>query len=113
MKYTTSYSSSNGQPTNNFEIHETLNAALAAWETNTNSLLYRSGGDSTLQAWEDDSFDDDNAISIATLSWIEYCEGGFVTASGDWLYEISLLARYAEENGEILTVPKVVRYLSE
>jgi hypothetical protein len=113
MKYTTSYTSSNGQPSNGHETHETLNAALAAWAANIGSLLHRSGGDSTLEAWEEAEISTENPEPIASISWIEHCEGGFVTASGEWFDEVIALARYEEENSETLTASKVVRHLSE
>lgn len=113
MKYTTSYTSSNGQPSNGHETHETLNAALAAWAANLGSLLHRSGGDSTLQAWEDADLDSEHAEPAASISWLEHCEGGFVTASGDWSGQVADLARYEEENGETLTANKLVHHLSE
>jgi hypothetical protein len=113
MKYITTYFSSNGQPSNGHETHETLNAALAAWESNIGSLLHRSGGASTLQAWEDADLDSEHANSAASLSWVENCEGGFATASGDWSDEVIALARREQENGETLTAAKIVRHLSE
>jgi hypothetical protein len=113
MKYTTCYTSSNGQPSNGHETHETLNAALAAWAADIRSLLHRSGGDSTLQAWEDADLDSEHAEPMASISWIEHCEGGFASATGDWSDEVAYLARYTEENGETLTAEKVVRHLSE
>lgn len=113
MKFTTHYTSSNGQPSNAHETHETLNAALAAWKANIRGLLNRSGGDSTLQAWSEEAFEAENAEPSAILSWLEHCEGGFVTASGDWQDEIQHLATLAEEDGETLTVEKVIRHLSE
>ena len=113
MKYTTNYTSSNGQPSNGHQTHETLNAALAAWEANLGALLNRSGGDSSLQAWSEEAFEAEHAEPDASLSWLEHCEGGFVTASGDWQDEIQHLAALAEEDGETLTVEKVIRHLSE
>jgi hypothetical protein len=113
MKYITTYSSSNGQPSNGHEIHETLNAALRAWESNISSLLYRSGGDSTLEVWEEAEISSEHPEPIASISWLEHCEGGFVTATGDWSDEIAHLARHEQENGETLTAAKVVRRLSE
>jgi hypothetical protein len=113
MKYTTTYSSSNGQPTSGHEMHETLNAALRAWEANISSLLHRSGGDSTLEAWEEAEISSEHPEPIASISWIEHCEGGFATASGDWSDEVIALARHEEENSETLTAAKVVRHLSE
>jgi len=111
MKYTTSYTSSNGQFSNGFQIHETLNAALSAWEANIGSLIHRSGGDSTLHAWED--ADSDTVEPIGSISWIEHCEGGFAYGEGIFSDEVSHLAKYKEENGEMLTAEKLVRYLSE
>jgi hypothetical protein len=113
MKYTTNYTSSNGQPSNGHETHETLNAALAAWKANIGSLLHRSGGDSTLEVWGDLAFQSDHAEPEASLSWLEHCEGGFVTARGDWGDEVAHIARYEQENGETLTAEKVIRHLSE
>ena len=113
MKYTTSYTSSNGQPSNGHATHETLNAALSAWEENLGSLLYGSGGDSTLQAWEDADFDSEHAQPAGSISWVEHCEGGFVTASGNWSDEVAHFARYEEENGDTLAAAKLVRHLSE
>jgi len=117
MKYTTSYTSSNGQPSNGHETHEILNSALAAWAENLGSLLPRSGGDSTLQAWEDadlDNLDSEHDEPYASISWFEHCEGGFVSAAGAWAEEVSHLARYYEdENGESLTAERLVRHLSE
>ncbi len=113
MKYTTSYTSSSGQPSNGHETHESLNAALASWGSNIRALLHRSGGDSTLQAWEDADPDSDHAEPAASISWREHCEGGFVTASGDWSDEVAQLARHEEGNGETLTAEKLARYLSE
>jgi hypothetical protein len=109
MKYTTSYTSSSGQPSNGHETHESLNSALTAWESHIGSLLHRSGGDSTLEAWEDI----ENDQPAGTVSWIEHCEGGFVTASGDWSGQVADLARYEQENGETLTANKLVHHLSE
>jgi len=111
MKYITYYTSSNGQPSNGYEIHDSLNAALASCERNIRALIHRSGGDSTLQAWED--IDSDIGEPIGSISWLEHCEGGFVTASGYFLDEVSHLAKYEEENGETLTAAKLVRHLSE
>lgn len=113
MKYITTYSSSNGQPSNGHEIHESLNNALAAWEANIGSLLHRSGGDSTLEAWEEAELDSEWPEPSASIQWLEHCEGGFVTASGFWQDEVAHLARYEEENGETLTAEKLVRRLSE
>jgi len=113
MKYTTSYTSSSGQPSNGHQTHETLNAALATWERNLRALLHRSGGDSTLQAWEDGEFDSRFDQPAASISWLEHCEGGFVTAYGDWSDEVIHLARYEEENGDKLTAAQLVRHLSE
>ena len=113
MKFTTNYTSSNGQPSNGHETHENLNAALAAWKANIGSLLHRSGGDSTLQAWGDSAFGLDHAEPDASLSWVEHCEGGFVNAQGDWEEDIHDLATRAERDGETLTAEKVIRHLSE
>ena len=113
MKYTTSYTSSNGQPSNGHGTHETLNEALAAWKSNIGALILRSGGDSTLQAWSDSDFEVDHAEPHAELFWIEHCEGGFINASGYWSDEICHLATVAEENGDEITVEKVIRHLSE
>jgi hypothetical protein len=111
MKYTTTYTSSNGQPSNGFQIHETLNAALEAWVQNIRALIHRSGGDSTLEAWED--IDSDSGEPIGSISWIEHSEGGFAVGEGIFSDEITHLARYEEENGETLTAAKLVRHLSE
>jgi hypothetical protein len=100
--YTTHYSSSNGQPTNGHESHETLAAALAAWKADIGSLLHRYGGDATLT----------EEATGSTISWIEHCEGGFITASGDFLDEVCHLARYEEENGESLTPEKLIKHLT-
>ena len=113
MKYTTSYTSSNGQPSNGHETHENLNAALAAWKRNIRSLHHRSGGDSTLQAWEDVDFDSSFDQPAGSISWLENCEGGYICADGIWDDEVGHLARYEEENGETLTATKLVRRLSE
>jgi hypothetical protein len=113
MKYTTDYTSSNGQPSNGHETHDTLNAALAAWKDNIGSLLHRSGGNSTLEVWGDSAFKSDHAEPEASLSWFEHCEGGFVTSSGDWSDEINYLAKLEEEGGGTLTAEKAVRHLSE
>lgn len=113
MKYTTSYTSSNGQPSNGHETHETLNAALSAWESNIGSLLSRSGGESTLQAWEDADLVRIIEQPSGSISWLEHCEGGYVCASGDWADEVAHLSRYEKENGDTLTAAKLVRHLSE
>lgn len=112
MNYTTSYSSSNGQPSNGHESHDTLAAALAAWRANIRSLLHRSGGDSTLQAWEDGEFLSEHGEPAGSISWLEHSEGGFITAGGDWADEVAHLARYEEENGDALTAAKLIRHLS-
>ena len=111
MKYSTSYTSSNGQTANGYEIHETLNAALAAWERNIRALIHRSGGDSTLQAWED--IDSDIGEPIGLISWLEHCEGGFIYGEGIFSDEITHYARYEMENGETLTAAQLVWHLSE
>jgi len=113
MKYITSYTSSNGQPSNGHQTHDYLNAALAAWERNIGALLHRSGGDSTLQAFSDDDIDSEHAEPAASISWLDHCEGGFVTASGDWFDQVAHFARYEQENGDTLTAAKLVRHLSE
>jgi hypothetical protein len=113
MKYTTNYTSSNGQPSNAHETHETLNAALAAWKANIGSLLHRSGGESTLEVWGDSAFKQDHAEPQASLSWFEHCEGGFITANGYWAEGIQHLATLSESYGDKLTVEKVIRHLSE
>ena len=113
MKYITTYSSSNGQPSNGHTIHESLNSALVAWEANIRSLIPRSGGDSTLEAWEEAELDSECPEPAASISWLEHCEGGFVTASGFWQDGVANLARYEEENGETLTAAKLVRHFSE
>lgn len=112
MKYTTSYTFSNGQPSNGHESHDSLAAALAAWQANIRALLHHFGGDSTLQMWEDAAFDSEHAEPSGSISWVEHCEGGFVTASGDWADEVAHLARYEEENGETLTAAKLIRHLT-
>lgn len=109
MKYTTCYTSSNGQPSNGHESHDSLNAALSAWESNIGSLLYRSGGDSTLKAWENESYDE----PVGSISWIEYCEGGYACADGIFGDDVAHHARYEQENGKELTAEKVVRLFSE
>jgi len=103
MKYCTSHKSSNGQPSNGHETHETLNAALSAWEANIGSLIIGSGGSSDLT--------DEESGSI--ISWVEHVEGGFVTGSGDFQDEIESLSIYEEEDGETLTAEKLVKHLSE
>lgn len=113
MKYTTSYTSSNGQPRNGHKIHENLNAALAAWAANIGGLIQCSGGDSTLKAWEDDDLDSVYAEADSSISWLEHFEGGFVIAGGTWLDEVAHLARHASENGATLTAEELVRRLSE
>jgi hypothetical protein len=113
MKYTTSYTSSNGQPSNGHETHETLNAALAAWESNIRALLHCSGGDSTLQAWEDADLDSEHAQPSGSVSWIEHCEGGYACGDGIFSDDLAHYARYEQENGDELTAAKVVRHLSE
>lgn len=112
MKYTTSYTSSNGQPSNGHATHENLAAALSAWESNIGALLHRSGGSSDLEAWEDAAFESEHARPGGGISWIEHCEGGFITADGDWADEVSHLARYEEENGETLTAAKLISHLT-
>lgn len=103
MIYTTSYTSSNGQPSNNERTHETLVEALEAWQSNMGALILCSGGKSTLVDNEDG----------ATLLWVEHCEGGYVTATGlGWEDEVSHLARLAEEDGEALTAERVARSLA-
>lgn len=102
MNYATHYTSSNGQPTNGHESHETLASALAAWQADIGSLLSRSGGDAALT----------EESTGSTISWIEHCEGGFITASGDFLDEVCHLARYEEENGDTLTPAKLIKALA-
>ena len=110
MKYITSYTSSNGQPSNGHESHDTLAAALAAWQVNIGALLHRSGGRSDLESWEEDA--SEHAEPAGSISWLEHSEGGFITAAGDWADEVAHLARYEEENGETLTAAKLIRHLS-
>lgn len=110
MNYTTSYSSSNGQPYNGRETHESLATALAAWQVNIGALLHRSGGRSILESWADS--ESEHAEPAGSISWLEHSEGGFVTAGGDWADEVAHLARYEEENGDALTAAKLIRHLS-
>ena len=112
MKYTTSYSSSNGQPANGHESHDTLAVALAAWQRNIRALLHRSGGRSILELWESD-IKSEHAEPVGSISWLEHCEGGFVTAFGDWADEVTHLARYEEENGDALTAAKLIRHMGK
>jgi hypothetical protein len=100
MKYTTCYTSSNGQPSNGHEEHDTLNAALIAWAANIRSVIPRSGGSSDLSS------------ESGSVSWLEHCEGGFACADGEWSEEISALAQYEQSNGNELTPALIVRRLS-
>lgn len=109
MKYTTCYTSANGQPSNGRESHESLNAALAAWEANLGALLHRSGGDSLLQAWEDEG----DEVPVGSISWREHCEGGFACADGIFAGDMQHYGRYEQENGDELTAAKVVRHFSD
>ena len=111
ITYITSYSSSNGQPYNGHESHESLAAALAAWQNNIGALLHRSGGRSILEDLEADS-ESGHAEPTGSISWLEHSEGGFITAGGDWADEVAHLARYEEANGDALTVAKLIRHLS-
>ena len=111
MNYTTSYSSSNGQPYNGRETHESLATALTAWQANIGAVLHRSGGRSILESWESDT-ESEHAEPAGSISWLEHSEGGFVTAGGDWADEVAHLARYEEENGDTLTAAKLIRHLS-
>ena len=111
MNYTTSYSSSNGQPYNGRESHATLATALTAWQRNIRALLHRSGGRSILESWESDT-ESGKIIAAGSISWLEHNEGGFITAGGDWADEVAHLARYEEENGDALTAAKLIRHLS-
>lgn len=121
MKYTTFFVSSNGQPPNGHETHSTLSAALTAWAANIGYLKTRSGGDSTLHAWEDPGFDSEYAEPIGSIYWIETSQGGFVTAAGkaasvsgeSWYAEVSSLARYLAANGATLTAEVLVNHMSE
>jgi hypothetical protein len=103
----TSYTSSNGQPSNAVTTHENLNDALTTWVANCGSVQYRSGGSSDLT---DDNEPEDRPTQ---LGWLEHCEGGFVTASGYWLNDVSSLAQHAEEDGEMLTAQTVADYLTK
>ena len=110
MKYTTSYTSSNGQPSNGRETHDSLAAALAAWQNNIGALLHRSGGRSILESSADSESEHD--CPPGSISWLEHSEGGFITAGGDWADQVAHLARYEEENGDALTAEKLIRHLS-
>lgn len=110
MNYTTSYSSSNGQPYNGRETHESLATALTAWQANIGALLHRSGGRSILESSADS--ESEHAEPAGSISWLEHSEGGFVTAGGDWADEVAHLARYEEENGDALTAAKLIRHLT-
>ncbi len=100
MKYTTRYTSSNGQPSNGHEEHDTLNAALVAWAANIRSVIPRSGGSSDL--WGEHG----------ALFWLENCDGGFPWADGEWNAEICDLAQHEQSNGNELTPALIVRRLS-
>ena len=91
MSYSTYYISSNGQPSNNEQTHETLAAAIDAWKSNIGAVIPHSGGKSVL-------IDNDDE---ARLEWVEHCEGGYVTAQGGaWEDDISYAARIASEDGD-------------
>jgi len=111
MKYITSYSSSNGQPYNGRETRESLAAALTAWQANIGALLHRSGGRSILESWHADN-ESQSAEPAASISWLEHSEGGFITAGGEWADEVAHLARYEEENGDVLSPAKLIRHLT-
>lgn len=111
MNYTTSYSSSNGQPYNGRETPESLATALTAWQANIGAVLHRSGGRSILESWEADT-ESEHAEPAGSISWLEHSEGGFVTAGGNWADEVAHLSRYEEENGDTLTAAKLIRHLS-
>lgn len=111
MKYITSYSSSNGQPYNGRATHDSLATALTAWQANIGALLQRSGGRSILESWDADS-ESESAEPAGSISWREHCEGGFITAGGEWADEVAHLARYEEENGHALTAAKLIGHLT-
>jgi hypothetical protein len=111
MKFITSYSSSNGQPYNGRETHDSLTTALTAWQANIGALLHRSGGRSILESWDADS-ESEHAEPAGSISWLEHSEGGFITAGGHWADEVAHLARYEEENGDTLTAGKLIRHLT-
>jgi hypothetical protein len=111
MRYITSYTSSNGQPYNGREIHDSLATALTAWQANIGALLQRSGGRSILESWDADS-ESESAEPAASISWLEHSEGGFIAAGGEWADEVAHLARYEEENSDVLTAAKLIRHFT-
>jgi len=111
MKYSTSYTSSSGQPYNGRKTHDSLATALTAWQANIGALLHRSGGRSILESWHADS-ESEHAEPSGSISWLEHSEGGFITAGGEWADEVAHLARYEEETGDIFTPAKLVKHLT-
>lgn len=76
--YTTYYISSNGQPANNVQKHDTIKCALDAWKSNIGALLHRSGGMSILihdAATDEDSHDTDD------LRWISSVDGEYAAGT--------------------------------
>ena len=83
------------------------------WKSNIKGLLHRSGGDSTLMAWEEGALEMEYSEPIGSISWVEHCEGGFITAFGIFEEQVYLIAQFEEWNGETLTPTKLVSYLFE
>lgn len=84
--YQTSYSASNGQPYSAVQQHKTLDSALEAWRSNIGGLIAGSGGQSLLVDVDDDE--------PGQLSWVEYPDGGCVSAGERWAWKIE----YSEDH---------------